>query len=282
MSRREREIMKPRNNTLLAFALLSGGVLFGALAIQRRPSSAAPVPTKTTTEKIGRAPILVELFTSEGCSSCPPADALLMKLKREQATGGAEIIALSEHVDYWNSHAFADPYSSAAFTKRQTQYAKALHLDAPYTPQMIVDGSEEFIGSDDESAASAIAKSMKSAKTKVEADGEVRDGSLQLKIKIAPVLGLPAGEKAEVLLAFTEDNLHTQVGGGENSGRRLTHVGVVRELKNLGAIPKSAAWETVVTVPLKSNWKRADLQAVVFVQAQNSRRILGAAAISAQ
>ena len=269
----------PRNYALFAFALVSGGVLFGALASHRSLSGAAPAPIKTTAAKTGGAPVIVELFTSEGCSSCPPADALLMKLKRDQSNDGAEIIALSEHVDYWNSRAYTDPYSSAAFTARQTGYARAFHLDAPYTPQMVVDGREEFTGSDDESAASAIAKSVKSAKTDVEATGEVKEGSLQLKIKIAPVIGLPAGDKADVMLAITEDNLHSQVSGGENSGRKLTHVGVVRELKSLGALPKGAAWETVLTVPLKANWKRADLQAVVFVQAQNSRRILGATAI---
>ena len=276
---KERNIM-PRNYAIAALALVCGGVLFGALASRRSPSNAAPAPTKTISTKAGRAPVIVELFTSEGCSSCPPADALLMKLKREQSTDGAEIIALSEHVDYWNSRAWADPYSSPAFTKRQEGYVKALHLDSGYTPQMVVDGREEFIGSDDGSAASAVAESVKSAKTNVEATGEVKANSLQLKIKIAPVLGLPAGDKAEVMLAVTEDNLHSQVAGGENSGRRLNHVGVVRELKSIGAASKSGGFETSFAVPLESNWKRADLQAVVFVQAQNNRRILGAASLS--
>lgn len=271
----------PRNYAIIALAVVSGSVLFGALAAsQHSPSNASTAPSKAAKTKAGRAPILVELFTSEGCSSCPPADALLMKLKREQANDGAEIIALSEHVDYWNSRAWADPYSSPTFTKRQEDYVKALHIDSGYTPQMVVDGGEEFIGSDDGNAASAIEKAAKSAKTNVAATGEVKGDSLQLKIKIAPVIGLSAGDKAEIMLAITEDNLHSQVVGGENSGRRLNHVGVVRELRNLGAASKNAGFETTFAAPLKSHWKRSDLQAVVFVQAQDSRRILGAAALA--
>ena len=268
----------PRNTAIIALTLVSGGVLFGALAAHRSASNAEPA-LKTTKMKAGRAPVIVELFTSEGCSSCPSADALLAKLKRDQPVGGAEVIALSEHVDYWNSRAWADPYSAAAFSARQEAYRKNLRLDSVYTPQMIVDGHAEFVGSDDDRAASAIAQAAKTAKTNVDLTGGIKDNSLLLRIKIASVTGLAAGEKADTMLAITEDNLHSQVAGGENSGRRLNHAAVVRELKNLGAATKSGGLETAFALPLKSNWKRGDLQAVVFVQAQNSKRILGSAAI---
>ena len=269
----------PRNTAIVALTLIGGAVLFGALTGLRRDSGASPAPAKTTKAKAGRAPVIVELFTSEGCSSCPPADALLAKLKRDQPQGGAEIIALSEHVDYWNSRAWADPYASAAFSGRQEAYRKALRLDSIYTPQMVVDGRAEFVGSDDDRAASAITQAAKTAKTDVALTGDRKDNSLQIKVNIAPVTGLASGEKADVLLAITEDNLHSQVAGGENSGRRLNHAAVVRELKNIGAATKSGGLETTLAIPLGARWKRGDLQAVVFVQAQNSRRILGAATV---
>ncbi len=267
----------PRKIAFAAFTLIGGAVLFGAFAGRHSVSGAAPAP-KFAHAKAARTPVIVELFTSEGCSSCPPADRLLMKLRSEQPIDGAQIITLSEHVDYWNTRAWNDPYSSATFTNRQAEYVKALRADSAYTPQAVVDGQSEFIGSDDESASAAITRAAKTAKAEVDLTGEVKNEALQLKIKIGPVTGLAAGEKADVALAITEDNLHSQVAGGENSGRRLNHTGVVRELKSVRVVTRSGL-DATFAVPLNSRWKRGDLQAVVFIQARNSRRILGAAAI---
>jgi hypothetical protein len=115
-----------------------------------------------------RKPVLIELFTSEGCSSCPPADALLSRLQQSQPIPGVELITLSEHVDYWNQLGWTDPFSSAVLTVRQRQYAAVLRGDGVYTPQMIVDGKTGFVGSDSQKALQAISEAARAPKTAID------------------------------------------------------------------------------------------------------------------
>src|SRR5882724_10951247 len=115
-----------------------------------------------------RTPVLVELFTSEGCSSCPPADLLLSRLQQSQPIAGVEVITLSEHVDYWNQLGWTDPFSSASLTERQRQYTAVLRGDGVYTPQMIVDGKIGFVGSDRQKALPAIAEAAKAPRTGID------------------------------------------------------------------------------------------------------------------
>ncbi len=232
-----------------------------------------------------RVPVLVELFTSEGCSSCPPADDLLARLDKAQPVRGAEVIALSEHVDYWNHLGWRDPYSSAEFSRRQAEYADAFRIDGNYTPQMVVDGQTEFVGSNQSKARDAIVKASQTEKVAVQltATGDSSNAakaSLRVRIENSP--RVKSGDTAEVLIAITEDNLRSAVLRGENGGRSLKHTAVIRQLNVIGEIDSEAgqSFEGAYIANLESGWQRENLRAVVFVQERGSRRVLGAAAIN--
>ena len=220
-------------------------------------------------------PVIVELFTSEGCSSCPPADALLSKYAKSSPVGGVEVIALGEHVDYWNHGGWADPFSSASYTSRQYGYASAFHLNSVYTPQIIVDGKAQFVGSDGAAARAAIARAAQLPKASVSVS-ETAPGRFLVSVSHLPASA--ASDPAEVFLAVTEDNLASSVGGGENSGRHLAHSAVVRTLTSIGTIT-GATFTASPTITLKPDWQRGHLHAVVFAQERRSRRIVGASEI---
>src|SRR5262249_53559615 len=151
-----------------------------------------------------RVPVLVELFTSEGCSSCPPADVLLMQLDQLQPIAGAEVIALSEHVDYWNYLGWADPYSSSTFSRRQEEYSDAFGGDKVYTPQMVVDGQREFVGSRVSEAKETIAKAAKTAKAKVSLTAmQPSAEGVSIKVDIDNLANLSGSSKADLMLAIT-------------------------------------------------------------------------------
>ena len=233
-----------------------------------------------------RSPVIVELFTSEGCSSCPPADAVLTQLQKTQPVAGAEVITLSEHVDYWNYIGWSDPFSSAAFSARQETYAQAFRHERIYTPQMIVDGQTEFVGSSLDKAREAIAKAARSPKADVritipQTKAEKDKQAIRLSASVKNVPPITKGDVAEVILVITEDNLSSNVSRGENSGRKLAHTAVVREMRALGAVdPATKSFESETTAVIANGWKRDDLRVVVFVQERAHRRVLGAAVLN--
>ena len=226
-------------------------------------------------------PVLVELFTSEGCSSCPPADALLMKLDREQPVPRAEIITLGEHVDYWDRLGWPDRFSSPAFSQRQMDYAQALETNA-YTPQMVVDGRAAFVGSDAPFAQAAIESASREKKAWLDIQALPAAGgnpeAVRLEAHLSSPISSDSGEGADVYLAITETNLTTEVRAGENSGRVLNHASVVRDFRRISKLDARTEFATEVTVP--EDWDRNNLRAVIFVQEQRSRRILAVGQVS--
>ena len=192
---------------IFALAILTVAVISICIAVM----------AKTTDAGLPRKAVVVELFTSEGCSSCPPADELLGHLSHDLAAKNIQVIPLGFHVDYWDGLGWKDRFSSAVFTQRQEQYARALKVDGPYTPEMVVDGAVEFVGNDAGQAQRTIreeAAQLEIAQVKISSAGA---DQLNIQVK-APT---PSGGNTLVMLAITEDNLTTQVGSGENGGRTL-------------------------------------------------------------
>jgi hypothetical protein len=242
--------------------------------------AAAPHPRGQTAN---RRPVVVELFTSEGCSSCPPADSLLTGLAEQQPVDGAEIIALEEHVDYWNDLGWRDPFSSGDWTARQSVYAEVLRNGNPYTPQMVVDGSVEFVGSHAGRAGQAIQEAAREEKIPValSLENPSAAGTQNLRVEVGKLERITKGDTADVWLAVTEAGLHSAVTRGENAGADLHHAAVVRSLRKIGEAKGAGenSYAGDVSLPLRAEWKRENLRAVVFVQEKKSRRIVGAAEV---
>ena len=267
-----------------ALMILLCALIFAAFTIRRGTTTSPPALERADGV---RSPVIVELFTSEGCSSCPPADVVLARLQQTQPVAGAEVIALGEHVDYWNYIGWSDPFSSAAFSARQGAYAQAFgQQDRVYTPQMIVDGQTEFNGSAMNKAIEAIAKAARSPKADVrivipEIKTQKDNQNVRLTVSVKNVPPVDRGDVAEVILALTEDKLLSNVTRGENTGRKLAHTAVVREMLALGRVdPATKTFDSEKTMAIADGWKRDDLRVVVFVQERAHRRVLGAAVLN--
>lgn len=210
-------------------------------------------------------PVVVELFTSEGCSSCPPADAALSDLARAAASSGRPIIALAWHVDYWDRLGWPDPFASADHTARQRSYAATLGQRGLYTPQAVVDGRVDVVGSRRARLKAAI-EAAGGPSLAVRAEVK-RDGP---RYHVTPRIdGAPAG--ARVLVALTESGLSVEVPRGENAGRTLRHDHVVR---------RSAEAKPGATVTLEApvGLRTARAAVVVLVQGADGA-VLGATEI---
>jgi hypothetical protein len=217
---------------------------------------------------IAQNPVVVELFTSEGCSSCPPADAVLMQLSQQPMQNGAELILLGEHVDYWNYIGWTDRFSSSQFSQRQSEYGKALGASV-YTPQMVIDGQTQFVGNDTDQVHRAIAEAEKRAKPAQVSLSWEGNGRLRVAVQSSGAV------KGNVLMAVTEDGLNTAVAKGENGGRTLHHAAVVRQLREIGTL-SNGSFESTVDVARNTAWNAENLKVAVLVQERKSMKILGA------
>jgi hypothetical protein len=257
-------------------AVLVGSAIF-TLATRAHPRTVQLAAADAT--HAGRVPVLVELFTSEGCSSCPPADEILRKMDELQPLPTVEIVVLSEHVDYYDHIGWKDPFSSPAYTERQAQYEERMKIGTAYTPQMVVDGDFQFNGTDAKTAVQAIQKAATAEKIAVKL-GALRTsqkGKILINVQTAPVPNSSSSSSADVLLAVADDVDVSNVASGENSGKTLTNVAVVRELKSVGKIDKTNGFSKDVETNIRAA-STTKSRIVVIVQEPHQGKLLGIAA----
>src|SRR5271168_1313142 len=260
--------------SLTVSALIAFSIQAGVSVRYIHASSPSSMPSS---DDAPRTPVLIELFTSEGCSSCPPADALLERLDHSQPVSGAELIVLSEHVDYWNDIGWKDPYSSHEYSERQGAYAGKFGLGSVYTPQMVVDGRFQFVGSDERRAIEAIENAAKLEKIPVSLSSVRLEGERTVALHV-DAGALPASspaKSASVLLAIADESDESHVSRGENAGRTLRHVAVLRNLTRIGNVDKSAGFSQDIKVDIDNGSSR-NLRIAVIAQESPGGRIWGA------
>jgi hypothetical protein len=185
--------------------------------------------------------VIVELFTSEGCSSCPPADAVLRQINLKQTSAGQLIVGISEHVTYWNSLGWKDPFSSPEFTERQAVYASHLSPEGPYTPQMVVNGSEQFVGGDVNALQKALRDEARRAHLELNIlSSTLSSSGLDVKFSVAGVTSRPL----DIVAVVTDDADQSTVLRGENGGRLLQHVSVARSMVRVATV-KGATQQSI-------------------------------------
>jgi hypothetical protein len=238
--------------------LVTGGFVFQAAG-----QNAAPEPR----------PVLVELFTSEGCSDCPPADKLLAVLDEKQPIAGAHAIVLSEHVTYWNREGWTDPFSLEDMTERQQEYVNRFGLSSSYTPQAVIDGTAQLVGNDARAMDAALEKAATQPKQDVTiADGRWENGGVQFTVRAS------VDRNARLVAALAANATRERVSAGENAGQTLEHVAVVRVMKSFAAESADGRVLHLAGGPLTHKDEASGpVRLVVFIVDHKTGRVLGAA-----
>jgi hypothetical protein len=265
----------PAREFLRAVSLLLLWVMSGILAALSAQSQNSENSVTTTTRP---HPVLVELFTSEGCSSCPPADLMIRKLDELQPIPGAQLIVLSEHVTYWDHDGWKDPNSSPALTDRQTAYEGALGEKEPFTPQIIVDGTQEVHLNHPHEMEDILRKAEAAAKVPVRIGEITMDGASPsvLRAHIETDTNFDK-HGADVFVAVALDHVESQVLRGENGGKHLVHVAVVQQLTKIGKLAKGKSFAQDIELKLKPGTDPKNLRLIAFVQEAGPGKLLGAA-----
>ena len=221
-------------------------------------------------------PVLVELFTSEGCSSCPPADDLLRQVNGTSPVAGQLVVGISEHVTYWNRLGWADPFSADVFTRRQNGYGERFRLDDIYTPQMIINGREQIVGGNEPLLLDALKRQSNQPSVALQIVSVQRNGNeLELRFRVGD---LPSRQPLELVAVVTDDLDTSTVDRGENAGRVLRHVAVARSFERVATIA-SPNEKTVrlAFAPLTDPHRKSMQTLILFLQEPNLGAVLGSA-----
>jgi hypothetical protein len=261
-----------------AIILRRGALMLAAAALPLLVAGSGAGGRATAASTAGRTPILMELFTSEGCSSCPPVDRWVERLDAAQPVAGAEIIVLSEHVDYWDHDGWKDPFSSAAITDRQKAYVNNLGLSDVYTPQIILDGDTELKPADPRQTSETLEKAAGNSMIPVRIDSaRIGAGSPAVLTGRIEVDGSAEKKNADVFVAVALGKTLTDVLAGENDGKKLENIAVVKEMVKVGKLEKGKSYDQPFSIKLWPNADPANLRVVAFVQQAGPGKVLGAA-----
>ena len=227
-------------------------------------------------------PILVELFTSQGCSSCPPADRMLATLAAQPA-GERAVVPLAFHVDYWNSIGWTDPFSSNRWSERQRVYAgRVFHSNRIYTPQVVVNGRSECVGNAEGEVLGRINDALAAepaGRVSLALDPPTPDGHLRVKVDAKLARAVGSGD-LDLWVAVYQSNLSTEVKAGENASRTLRNDRVVRRLEKAFTLPAAAGSEKTgeIVLGLDKRWRMDGLGVAAFLQDPATLAMHGAAA----
>lgn len=258
--------------SLVRRAVLTGCFVLAMVSVHA--SWVGRAQSSVSAGRVGTGAVLVELFTSEGCSSCPPADEMLRQISGQTTADGQLIVGLSEHVSYWDDLGWKDPYSSDIYTERQEHYSARFGLSSVYTPQMVVNGREQFTGGDRRALDAAFATEAQRKQIELHiTSAQVTDKNVTFTYSATD---LPAKSSIQLVAVVVDDTDRSNVARGENSGRQLSHAFVARALTPVGPLHETEGES--VSLPLPPSFRSdsgAGHHLVLFAQQDRTGAVLG-------